>query len=264
MTYDDKRLPFGVSQDMRNRYTKEMLEPIVKASTTMAQVCRTVGLTPSTGSQSYLRTRINDFDIDTSHFNKRAWNLGRTGFRLKAPEAILVAGYNQRPNAKLTRRAMIAVGMSYQCVKCGNDGYWNGEPLTLEVDHINNDWSDNRRENVQFMCPNCHGQKTGVDGSKSKRCVTFSRPICIPAKTKVMADPHWRTRLHPERRKVVRPNEDTLRAMVWQTPATILAAQLGVSDVMIGKWCRQYGIPRPSRGYWAKMVRSTGHDPARV
>lgn len=36
----------------------------------------------------------------------------------------------------------------------------NGEKkdLTLEIDHINGIHNDNRKENLRYLCPNCHSQ----------------------------------------------------------------------------------------------------------
>ena len=46
----------------------------------------------------------------------------------------------------------------YECVKCGNKGEWMGEKLPLQLDHINGINKDNRLENYQWLCPNCHCQ----------------------------------------------------------------------------------------------------------
>ncbi len=40
--------------------------------------------------------------------------------------------------------------------------------------------------------------------------------------------------------------------LVWSTPARTLSADLGISDVMIGKICKKHNIPKPYLGYWAK------------
>jgi hypothetical protein len=49
---------------------------------------------------------------------------------------------------------------------------------------------------------------------------------------------------------------------VWSTPATKLAVELGVSDVAIAKLCKKLNIPRPPRGYWAKI--EAGQKPTKV
>lgn len=45
------------------------------------------------------------------------------------------------------------------CAVCGLEEEWQGRPLSLHLDHINGDAQDNRLENLQVLCPNCHSQK---------------------------------------------------------------------------------------------------------
>lgn len=46
---------------------------------------------------------------------------------------------------------------------------------------------------------------------------------------------------------------EQLYELVWAMPATKLAVKLGVSDVAIVKRCHKLAVPRPERGYWAKL-----------
>lgn len=41
--------------------------------------------------------------------------------------------------------------------------------------------------------------------------------------------------------------------LIWCTPAVRLAADFGISDVAIAKRCKKLNVPRPPRGYWAKI-----------
>lgn len=41
---------------------------------------------------------------------------------------------------------------------------------------------------------------------------------------------------------------------VWRTPMSRLAPEFGITDVALAKTCRKYDIPRPGRGYWARLA----------
>ena len=44
-----------------------------------------------------------------------------------------------------------------RCHTC-NLEEWQGEPIPLELDHINGDGTDNTIGNTRIICPNCHAQ----------------------------------------------------------------------------------------------------------
>ncbi|WP_319112662.1 hypothetical protein [Streptomyces europaeiscabiei] len=55
-----------------------------------------------------------------------------------------------------SRRALLELDAPEECARCGLGPEWLGRPMTLEVDHINGDRSDDRSENPRRPCPNCH------------------------------------------------------------------------------------------------------------
>lgn len=44
------------------------------------------------------------------------------------------------------------------CCTCCGISEWNGDPITLEVDHIDGDYRNNNEGNLRSLCPNCHSQ----------------------------------------------------------------------------------------------------------
>ena len=49
-----------------------------------------------------------------------------------------------------------------------------------------------------------------------------------------------------------------LYELVWSKPMTKVAADFGLSDQGLAKICTKHAIPRPPRGYWAKLAAGKG------
>lgn len=48
-------------------------------------------------------------------------------------------------------------------------------------------------------------------------------------------------------------SREELFALVWERPTSEVAKELGISDVALAKLCRRQQVPKPPRGYWAKV-----------
>lgn len=58
-----------------------------------------------------------------------------------------------------TARRYLAEERGYKCEIVGcSVSEWAGKPITLHVDHVNGDASNNHPTNLRLICPNCHSQ----------------------------------------------------------------------------------------------------------
>ncbi len=76
----------------------------------------------------------------------------------KSVEEVFRKDSTYSPN-KIRSRFFKENFVPYVCTECGNEGVWNGKPLTLQLDHINGINTDNRLENLRWLCPCCHSQQ---------------------------------------------------------------------------------------------------------
>jgi len=60
----------------------------------------------------------------------------------------------------------------------------------------------------------------------------------------------------------VKIKRSELYQQVWEQPMMRLAKNYGISDVGLAKICRKHDIPRPPRGYWAKI--QSGRKPKQI
>lgn len=55
------------------------------------------------------------------------------------------------------------------CAICASPTIWNGLELRFVLDHVDGDASNNRRENLRLVCPNCDSQLPTYKGKNRGR-----------------------------------------------------------------------------------------------
>ncbi|MFE6229231.1 HNH endonuclease [Streptomyces sp. NPDC057854] len=145
--------PFG----RRDRPNTRQLRDAVAAAVSVRDALRRLGRADSGAQRANLRRWVAEEGLSTAHFLGQGHQRGKRGPRAKPPEGVLVRhGNRRRTSTRTLRRALKEIGTPETCKECGIGPEWLGEPLALEIDHLNGDWSDDRRENLRLLCPNCH------------------------------------------------------------------------------------------------------------
>lgn len=151
------------------KYTDDQLREAVSRSSSVLGVMRELGIGgASGGTHAHIKRRIKLAGIDTSHFLGRSHSKGKKSWARKASSEVLIRSQSleKRVRPIQLRNALIESGRAYACESCGIVE-WRGLAITLQVDHKNGDWQDNRPENLRFMCPNCHSQTSNWCGRKA-------------------------------------------------------------------------------------------------
>ena len=106
---------------MRIKYSKELLEIIVKSSLSVAEVIRKLGLKQSGGNHSHISRRLKEYGIDTAHF---LGGIARMASRARptklTPSQVLVDNRlgGRREGASKLRRALLESGVAHKCAVC--------------------------------------------------------------------------------------------------------------------------------------------------
>ena len=138
---------------------------IVESSTSINEILIKVGCVNLSGSMhKKVKDRINREKLPTQQLLRVGKS--KNGI-IKIPLAeILVKNSSYLNRQRLKIRLVSENMLEYKCMgnKCSVINVWNEKPLVLQLDHINGDNTDNRIENLRFLCPNCHSQTETFGG----------------------------------------------------------------------------------------------------
>ena len=155
-------------------YTKEWLQELCANSYSYSEVLRKAGRKPGGGANETLKKKILEYNIDISHFTGQRWQKSPTyESRIGSKEKYsldevftvnsiisqkVLRGYVERHNI-----------IPYICENCGCDGNWQNGIISLELDHIDGDNTNNLVSNLRYLCPNCHALTSTYRGKNKNR-----------------------------------------------------------------------------------------------
>jgi len=209
------------------KYTKELLEQVVKESTSMREVIDKLDLKIGSGSVSRLYKLVKRHSIDRSHFIKRENQSG-----VKYPIEDYLSGLREITSTGLRNRLFSEGLKKRQCEKCGITD-WLGQYLSFELHHVDENHENNDLSNLLIVCPNCHYCVHNAKKIEKERLKRERLDNGTKRKVVNQAD-----RSHT--RKVERPPLKEIQKMVESVGYCATGRHYGVSDNCIRKWIKAY------------------------
>lgn len=191
-------IPRPRAQHELSHGTRDRVEHLLAVGRSQAEISRELGITKSTVAYharclgvradprfarrhdwAAVQAAIDDEGLSMRQcrerfgFSRDTWYRAvRRGDVIPAPhklpwDELLVVG---RPTSRgHLKQRLVREGLKdNRCERCGIT-HWQGELLSMQLHHVNGDSLDNRLENLQFLCGNCHSLTDTYGGRNGHR-----------------------------------------------------------------------------------------------
>lgn len=175
-------------------------------------------------------------------------NLDKTNKKIKnwlSGEYDGIIGHDQL--SKTIREYLIDQAQN-KCEICG----WGEINLTtkkvpLEIHHIDGNYRNNAKENLQVLCPNCHSLTSNYKAlnQNGREFRTINRKnYCIDCGIKINFTSLRCRKCSDKNRVIEKPiSRDKLKELIRVLSFVKIGEKFGVTDNSIKKWCIGYNLP---------------------
>lgn len=227
----------------------ELLKKYVKESNSIKELQIKLGYSPNGGVSSVIRNYCKEKNISLEHFT----SISKEKIKRTEKNTFIK---NSTASQKVLRELYKKNNYTeYKCSICGQEPFWNGKELTLTLDHINGINTDDRLENLRWVCPNCDRQLDTFcsKNNRKERINKAKKTYCIDCGKEISHNSQRCMKCEKLRiRKVKnRPSAEELQNILLQNKGNFskVGKIFGVSDNTIRKWCKSYNLPYHSGDY---------------
>lgn len=177
--FRERMQKLGISYGKRNKFSEEDLLEAVKNSDSISGVIRYLS------GGEYVRSYYNHVVKEANEYGIKLPRYGKGDYIPNSyiSDRDFFSEGSRRSGASIRTR-LIRLGMPYECSVVGcplaaspvvvhNKGVprvmWLGKEITLQVDHIDGNNTNNLRTNLRFLCPNCHAATDTYVGRNTDR-----------------------------------------------------------------------------------------------
>ena len=152
------------------KLSPEELQNLLNTHNTYREILDKLNVRASCGNYKTLNIVIKHYELDLTNITQnRHKKIVENGKKMRKTDADIFSPLSTFNNRFFIKKRLLDKGWEYKCCECGITNFYNNKPISLQLDHINGIYNDNRLENLRFLCPNCHSQTSTFSGKKSRR-----------------------------------------------------------------------------------------------